>query len=180
MIKTRKEKRGELPLLPSSGGVSIHHQVLSKFRNPIKTNSKWNSKLPNKKGVFSYIWYLPSINTQSPISTEISETKIYFSSHRIPDEVWEVLHRGVLPFRTLLSCFCLFCLSLPFQQLLADKKGSKRIKSVAAQNWGEELLYTVPAMSFLPALWISSQHLPRRIYILMGIYHRGSTFVVSF
>ena len=38
MIEMRKEKRGEIPLLPSSGRVSIHHQVLSKFRNPIKTN----------------------------------------------------------------------------------------------------------------------------------------------
>ena len=38
LIETRKEKRGEIPLLLSSGGVSIHHQVLSKFRNPIKTN----------------------------------------------------------------------------------------------------------------------------------------------
>ena len=148
MIETRKEKRGEIPLLPSSGGVSIHHQVLSKFRNPIKTNSNETQSFPTRKEYFliSDITHLSPLNHRYQL--KYLKQKSIFSSHRIPDEVWEVLHRGVLPFRTLLSCFCLFCLSLPFQQLLAGKKGSKRIKSVAAQNLGEELLYTVPAMSF--------------------------------
>ena len=64
MIEMRKEKRGEIPLLPSSRGVSIHHQVLSKFRNPIKTNSNETQSFPTRKEYFliSDITHLSPLN----------------------------------------------------------------------------------------------------------------------